>query len=205
MSSRYTPTTSRARAKHLERVVKALLQRPHHEQCVTNADIIAMAKGSLFEMQGDRGGPSKAIGRAIAQMAPALALKKIRGGRGKETLWAPAAYVPPSAVAAAGAEQYAEAGSLQGAMLSQAVRQVRLVVSHAAHHGWHADPAPLVRAAHEFLAFLAAATASPPPQPQPQPSRRRSRLGSRRSSSRRSRRNRRSRRSRRSRCRTTAH
>ncbi|MEO2237314.1 MAG: hypothetical protein ABGW95_03610, partial [Candidatus Poseidoniia archaeon] len=171
--------------------MKALLQRPHHEQCVTNADIIAMAKGSLFEMQGDRGGLSKAIGRAIAQMAPALALKKIRGGRGKETLWAPAAYVPPSAVAAAGAEQHAEAGSLQGAMLSQAVRQVRLVVSHAAHHGWHADPAPLVRAAHEFLAFLAAATASPPPQPQPQPSRRRSRLGSRRSSSRRSRRSRR--------------
>ena len=103
MSSRYTPTTSRARAKHLERVVEALLQRPHHEQCATNADIMAMAKGSLFEMQGDRGGLSKAIGRAIAQMAPALALKKIRGGRGKETLWAPAAYVPPPAVAAAGA------------------------------------------------------------------------------------------------------
>jgi len=124
MSSRYTPTTSRARAKELERVVKALLQRPNHEQCVTNADIIAMAKGSLFEMQGDRGGLSKAIGRAIAQMAPALALKKIRGGRGKETLWAPAAYVPPSAAAAAGAgeargetgvgaEQHAEAGSLR--------------------------------------------------------------------------------------------
>jgi hypothetical protein len=176
MSTRYTPTTSRARAKHLERVVEALLQRPHHEQCVTNADIIAMAKGSLFEMQGDRGGPSKAIGRAIAQMAPALALKKIRGGRGKETLWAPAAYVPPSAAAAAGAGEArgetgggAEAGSLRGAMFNQAVRQVRLVVSHAAHHGWHADPAPLVRAAHEFLAFLAAATASPPQQQPPQP------------------------------------
>ena len=86
--------SSRARAKHLERVAKTLLQCPNDEQCVTTTDIIAMAggeaKGSLFELiRGDRGGPSKAIDRAIAQMIPAPMLKKVRGGRGKETLWAP--------------------------------------------------------------------------------------------------------------------
>ena len=104
--------SSRARAKHLERVVKTLLQCPNDEQCVTTKEIIAMAggeaKGSLFELiRGDRGGPSKAIGRAITQMIPAPMLKKVRGGRGKETLWAPVTYVvtfvSPTTAAAAGA------------------------------------------------------------------------------------------------------
>ena len=101
--------SSRARAKHLERVVKTLLQCPNDEQCVTTKEIIAMAggeaKGSLFELiRGDRGGPSKAIGRAITQMIPAPMLKKVRGGRGKETLWAPVTYVSPTTAAAAAAE-----------------------------------------------------------------------------------------------------
>ena len=100
--------SSRARAKHLERVVKTLLQCPNDEQCVTTKEIIAMAggeaKGSLFELiRGDRGGPSKAISRAITQMIPAPMLKKVRGGRGKETLWAPVTYVSPATAAAAGA------------------------------------------------------------------------------------------------------
>ena len=104
---------SRARAKHLERVVKILLQRPNDEQCVTRTEIIAMAggeaKGGLAELiRGDRGGPSRAIDRAIAQMIPAPALKRVRGGRGKVALWAPVTYVWPSTVAAAGA---GEAGS----------------------------------------------------------------------------------------------
>ena len=90
---------SRARAKHLERVVKILLQRPNDEQCVTRTEIIAMAggeaKGGLAELM--RGGsPSRAIDRAIAQMIPAPALKRVRGGRGKVALWAPVTYVWPS-------------------------------------------------------------------------------------------------------------
>ena len=177
--------SSRARAKHLERVAKTLLQCPNDEQCVTTTDIIAMAggeaKGSLFELiRGDRGGPSKAIGRAITQMIPAPMLKKVRGGRGRETLWAPVTYVvtfvSPTTAAAAGAgearsgakgngagrceaERGADAGSLQGAIFQEAILQVRTAVAHAKRHGWHADPNPLMRAANEFLA---AATAPPP-------------------------------------------
>jgi hypothetical protein len=172
---------SRARAKHLERVVKILLQRPNDEQCVTRTEIIAMAggeaKGGLAELiRGDRGGPSRAIDRAIAQMIPAPALKRVRGGRGKVALWAPVTYVWPSTVTAAGAgeagsrgrggEGGADAGSLQGAIFKLAVLQMRMAVAYATRYGWHADSEPLVRAAHELLA---AATASPPQPPQPPP------------------------------------
>ena len=175
---------SRARAKHLERVVKILLQRPNDEQCVTRTEIIAMAggeaKGGLSELM--RGGsPSRAIDRAIAQMIPAPALKRVRGGRGKVALWAPVTYVWPSTVTAAGAgeagsetkgggagecevEGGADAGSLQGAIFQEAILQVRTAVAHAKRHGWHADPNPLMRAANEFLA---AATAPAPPPPPP--------------------------------------
>ena len=174
---------SRARAKHLERVVKILLQRPNDEQCVTRTEIIAMAggeaKGGLAELM--RGGsPSRAIDRAIAQMIPAPALKRVRGGRGKVALWAPVTYVWPSTVTAAGAggetkggragecevEGGADAGSLQGAIFKLAVLQMRMAVAYATRYGWHADSEPLVRAAHELLA---AATASPPQPPQPPP------------------------------------
>ena len=108
---------SRERAKHLERVVKILLQRPNDEQCVTRTEIIAMAggeaKGGLSELM--RGGsPSRAIDRAIAQMIPAPGLKKVRGGRGKVALWAPVTYVWPSTVTAAGAGGETKGGRAGG-------------------------------------------------------------------------------------------
>jgi hypothetical protein len=120
--------SSRARAKHLERVAKTLLQCPNDEQCVTTTDIIAMAggeaKGTLFElMRGDRGGPSKAIGRAIAQMIPAPMLKKVRGGRGKETIWAPVTYVSPATAAAAGAGEARSEAKGNGAGRCEVVPQ----------------------------------------------------------------------------------